>query len=186
MRLQQHGFAAAEAPPLPVGQREHKGKGAVRCVGVQPLVAAAHVAAALGAQGEWSEGEECCGSNQLAAEPVGSSNERAPPSSPSHRHHRPCHRTHACPPVHQHPSPRPHLSQIGEMPRQPSSRSPYAIRASSSWSYKSAGKKASAGVRSSVYCPGTYHQSQQKRSTLVLSGSPSLRSRSKMVRTIRW
>lgn len=50
------------------------------------------------------------------------------------------------------------------------------MSASSSWSYRSAGKKASAGVRSSVYWPGTCHQSQQKRSTLVLSGSPSLQA----------
>lgn len=107
MRLQQHGFTATEAPPLPVGQREHKGKGAVRCIGVQPLVAAAHVAAALGGQGEWCEGETCSSSNQLAAGPVGSCNERAPPSSPSHRHHLPCHCTNTCPPVHQHPSPSP-------------------------------------------------------------------------------
>lgn len=46
VRLQQHGFAAAEAPPLPVGQGQDKGKGAVRRIRVQPLVAAAHVAAA--------------------------------------------------------------------------------------------------------------------------------------------
>jgi hypothetical protein len=69
------------------------------------------------------------------------------------------------------------LSQRGEMPRQPSARSPYSIRPSSSLSYRAAGKNCLAGVRNNVYWSGTCHQSQQKRSLRARRGSPILQDR---------